>query len=319
MEGEQFMDMAINCLLFAIGVILVVKGGDVFVDSASSMARILNIPSFIIGATIVSLATTMPEMIVSIIAAVEGKTEMAIGNAVGSVTANTGLIMAVAMIAMSILCNRKKYFRQCVMLIASAAVLLVSCLKGSLNTIGAIVLAVIFVLFMFENVRQARNNMNEAENSEPIDKKLFFKNICFFVLAAIAIVVGSRLMVTSGSAIATALGVPERIIAITLVAIGTSLPELVTTITAIIKKESALSIGNIIGANIIDLSLILPMCSLVSGKPLPVSVQSATVDIPVCLGFTLFATIPLLIRQKSSRIQGLIMLVGYVVYILLVI
>ena len=106
------------------------------------------------------------------------------------------------------------------------------------------------------------------------------------------------------------------VIAVTMIAVGTSLPELVTTVTAIIKKESALSVGNIIGANIIDLSLILPVCSLISGQALPVGTESAHLDIPVCLGVTLIAVIPLMVRQKSSRLQGYLMLGCYAAYLL---
>ena len=140
--------MFICCLLFAVGVALVVKGGDAFVDAASWIAKALAIPSFIIGATIVSLATTMPEMIVSVMAAVDGKTDMAIGNAVGSVIANTGLIMSIAMIAMSIACSRKKYLAQCLMLVLSAAVLLIGCRGGELSILWSVVLVVIFIVFM---------------------------------------------------------------------------------------------------------------------------------------------------------------------------
>ena len=132
---------------------------------------------------------------------------------------------------------------------------------------------------------------------------------------AAAIVVGSRFLVNGGSDLATLLGVPERIVAVTVVAIGTSIPELVTTITAVRKKEYGLSVGNIVGANLIDLSLILPLCSIVSGQRLPVSEQSAFIDIPVCLGVTLVAIVPLLIRRKASRIQGILLLVAYVTYL----
>ena len=313
------MEIFVTCLLFALSIVLVVKGGDVFVNASSWIAKALNIPTFIIGATIVSLATTMPEMIVSLIAASEGKTDMAIGNAVGSVTANTALIMAVAMISMYIACSRKKYLRQILLLIATASMLVISCQNGELSVIGSIVLAVIFILFMIQNVISAKSEDNESASYVSVNKKKLIKNICLFIIGAAAIVVGSRLMVNSGSDIAAWLHVPERIVAVTLVAIGTSLPELVTTITAIAKKESGLSIGNIIGANIIDLSLILPLCAVVSGERLPVSQTIASIDLPVCLGVTLIATVPLIFRQKASKLQGLLLLLCYIAYLVVVI
>jgi len=306
--------------LFLVGIILVIKGGDVFVDAASWIAKALNIPTFIIGATIVSIATTLPEMIVSAFAAAEGKTDMAIGNAVGSVIANIGLIMAVAMVAMNIVCSRKKYLVPMVMLIATSAILYVSSLSGSLSVIGSVVLGCIFVAFMTYNVISAKgektDETDETEKKEPMDKKLLGKNIVLFLIGAAAIVLGSRLMVKNGSVIATdILHVPERIVAITLIAIGTSLPELVTTVTAIIKKESALSIGNVIGANIIDLSLILPICSIVSGQRLPVAQSSIIMDLPVCLGLCIIALVPIMFREKASKVQGALLLICYAAYL----
>ncbi len=312
------MEMLICCLLFAVGVALVVKGGDVFVDSASRIAHALGIPSFIIGATIVSLATTMPEMLVSVMAAAEGKADMAVGNAVGSVTANTGLIMAAAMIFMEIAFNRKKYLRQCLLLIAAASVLLLGCRRGALSMGWSAVLALIFLLFMAENIRGARSEML-SEERPPLSGKAAVRDVLLFLAGAAAIIVGSRLMVNNGSAIALRLGVPERVIALTLVAVGTSLPELVTTITAIVKKESGLSVGNIIGANIIDLSLILPVSALASGRALPISAGGVWVDLPVCLGVTLLAIVPLLIRQRASKLQGAVLLIAYAAYLMVVI
>ncbi len=313
------MDMFLCLMLFAVGIALVVKGGDAFVDAAGWIAKAMDIPTFIIGATIVSLATTMPEMIVSVMAAAGGKVDMAIGNAVGSVIANTGLIMAVAMVAMSIPCSRKKYLPQCLLLIAASGVLLIGCREGRLYTGWSLALTAVFLLFMGENLRRAKTEMKNAQERQSCDRGELARNILKFVVAAAAIVLGSRFMVDNGSRIAVLLGVPERIVALTLVAIGTSLPELVTTLTAIVKKESALSIGNIIGANIIDLSLILPISSLAAGEPLPVSVQSVNMDLPACLLITLMAMLPLMLWQRASRLQGAVLLAAYGVYLAAVI
>jgi cation:H+ antiporter len=301
------------------GIILVAKGGDFFVDAASWMAKAAGIPTFIVGATIVSLATTLPEIIVSVMAAVEGKTEMAIGNAVGSVTANTAMIMAIAFVFMKITIVLKDYLVQCILLILTSGILILGCLNDVLSTWAAIVLITIFVIHMIVNVRLAKRHSaasKEREAEVPKDRKTVIINIIKFVGGAAGIVVGSRFLVDGGSDLAALLGVPERIVAVTVVAIGTSIPELVTTITAIKKKEYGLSVGNIVGANIIDLSLILPLCSLVSGENLPVSPQGAHIDMPVCLGVTVLAIVPLLIRRKASRVQGIILLAAYVTYLI---
>ena len=312
------MSIWVELLLFVIGLVLIVKGGDLFVDAASWIAEVSGIPKFIVGATIVSLATTLPEMIVSVMAAVEGKVDMAVGNAVGSVTANTALIFAIAVLFMTVELTRRQYLTKSVILIASSAVVLLASLTGQFQFWGTIVLFLLFFAFIFENVKQARLEMHDAEKPAFSGKELT-KNLVMFVLGAAGIVVGSRLLVDSGSAIATHLGVPESIIAVTLVAVGTSLPELVTTITSIIKKQSSLSAGNIIGANIIDLCLILPLCDLVSAEKLPISHQSIVLDMPVCLLVVVTCVLPMLLRQKSSKVQGAVLLVLYIGYLIVLI
>ena len=312
------MSIWVELLLFVIGLVLIVKGGDLFVDAASWIAEVSGIPKFIVGATIVSLATTLPEMIVSVVAAVEGKVDMAVGNAVGSVTANTALIFAIAVLFMTVELTRRQYLTKSVILIASSAVVLLASLTGQFQFWGTIVLFLLFFAFIFENVKQAKLEMHDAEKPEFSGKELA-KNIAMFVFGAAGIVVGSRLLVDSGSAIAAYLGVPESITAVTLVAVGTSLPELVTTITSIIKKQSSLSAGNIIGANIIDLCLILPLCDLVSAEKLPISHQSIVLDMPACLLVVVTCVLPMLLRQKSSKVQGAVLLVLYIGYLIVLI
>lgn len=313
------MEWFLAIISLAAGIILVAKGGDFFVDAASWMAKAAGIPTFIVGATIVSLATTLPEVLVSVMAAFEGENEMAIGNAVGSVTANTAMIMAIAFVFMKITIVLKDYLVQCILLIVTAGVLILGCLTGALATWAAIVLITIFAIHMVVNVRLAKRHSAESKEKEtevPKDRKTVIINIVKFVGGAAGIVIGSRFLVDGGSDLATLLDVPPRIVAVTVVAIGTSVPELVTTLTAIKKKEYGLSVGNIVGANIIDLSLILPLCSLISGENLPVSTQGAYIDMPVCLGVTVLAIVPLLIRRKASRVQGVLLLAAYVTYLI---
>lgn len=316
-----FESLPIAILIFILGLVMVIKGGDVFVDGATSIAKALNIPTFIIGATIVSLATTLPETLVSVFAVSES-VDMAIGNAIGSVTANTALIMAVAMLAMNITAERKHFAIQIVMLIVSTLVLLLFSLTGYLTVVGCVILILILIAFIVYNIvsgkKQSRALKSLAhegeEEGKKADKKLILFNIFLFIVGAAGMAGGSRFMVNYGSFIAGYFGVSEGIIGLTIVAIGTSLPELVTTITAIVKKESGLSIGNVIGANIIDITMILPLCSLISGQLLPISLNSLYIDFPICILVTLIATVPLLIRQKASKIQGGALLTVYLGY-----
>lgn len=331
------MDVVLAIILFVVGLLLIIKGGDWFVDAASWIAEKFGIPTFIIGATIVSIATTLPELLVSVIAAAGGSSEMAIGNAVGSVTANTGLIMGISMICLPTAINRKDYGFKGILLIVTCALLYVLCLNGILPVWGAFVVLICCVVFMTENVFAAKKEMPkgkelsdgmtevkaEAEEKDEKSKKSSKREVVFsigkFIIGAAGIVGGAQLLVTYGQKLAYLIGIPESIVALTMVAIGTSLPELVTTITAIKKKEAGLSVGNIIGANIIDLSLILPVCAFVGAKNGGLTVspleQTLYLDFPVCLGLTLIAIVPTLVFGKYRRWQGILLCGLYVAYV----
>ncbi|MGM9618414.1 MAG: calcium/sodium antiporter [Oscillospiraceae bacterium] len=313
------MDLFLPMILFVLGVILVVKGGDFFVDAASWIAERSGIPKIIIGATIVSLATTMPELLVSVMAAVDGKVDMSIGNAVGSVTANIGLIMAMALICMPGVIQRRNYLFKSILMVAAAALITVCGITGAVSLPISVILVLVFAVFMYENVHEARKNIaarkSENEETVPASRKILITNIAKFFIGALCIVVGSQLLVDNGSTLARLVGVPERVIGVTLIAVGTSLPELITTITAIVKKQSSLSIGNILGANIIDLTLIMPLSALISRQALPVSSALARIDLPVCLIVSLIAVVPAMIRSRFSRWQGIVLLSAYAIYI----
>mgnify|MGYP000112700253 CR=1 FL=1 len=313
------MQLATVIILFLVGIVFIIKGGDFFVDAASWIAEVSGVPKLIVGATIVSLATTMPEMLVSVMAAAEGKVDMAIGNAVGSVTANIGLIMAISLICIPAAIKRRDYLLKSVCMLAAAVVVVVSGVQGSVGTVASIVLVVIFLVFLWENISSAKRSMlekHEEETKRPKPgRKEIIKNIILFVVGAAGIIVGADLLVDNGSELARYIGISERIIGVTVIAIGTSLPELITTITAIVKKESSLSVGNILGANIIDLSLILPVSSLVSGKALPISAVSGSLDLPACLLVGCVAVVPAMISERFRRWQGILLLAIYVGYV----
>ena len=315
------MELAIILFLFLVGIVFIVKGGDYFVDAASWIAEVSGIPKLIIGATIVSLATTLPEMLVSVMAAARGSVDMAIGNAVGSVTANIGLIMGISLVCMSAVIKRRDYLFKSVLMLASAGLIVLSGVKGETGMAISAALIVIFWLFLWENVASARRSMKEeagTRNKKKISgRKEVVSNLIKFAVGAVGIVWGADLLVDNGSALAAMVGVPERVIGVTIIAVGTSLPELITTITAIAKKQSSLSVGNILGANIIDLTLILPLSAFVSGKPLPIAETSARLDLPACLIVGCIAVIPAMIFQKFQKWQGMLLLAAYAGYLFL--
>ena len=312
--------LAVIILLFVLGLVLIIKGGDWFVDAAGWIAEVSGIPRFIVGATIVSVATTLPELLVSSIAASKGQAEMAIGNAIGSVTVNTALIMALSMVFLPVTLKRKDYLFKSVLLMGAVALLWALCGDGTLPVARGVVMFAIFALFIWENIRAAKrqDEYSTDEKPEKPTRQTVLKNIALFVLGAAGIVIGSDLLVDNGTLLAQRLGVPENVVALTAVAIGTSLPELVTAITSIIKKEASLSVGNVIGANLIDTALILPVCSVISGGTLNVAASTVRIDMPVCLAVTMIALIPALISQRFRRWQGVVLIALYAAYLLVV-
>ena len=291
------MELATIIFLLLVGIVFIVKGGDFFVDAASWIAEVSGIPKLIIGAT-------------------KGSVDMAIGNAVGSVTANIGLIMAISLICMPGIIKRADYLMKSVLMLAAAILIVISGLAGQMGTAITIAMVVIFCFFLWENVSSALRSMKSSRNVETRRKvegrKDILVNLVKFVVGAIGIVWGADLLVDNGSALAAMVGVPERVIGVTIIAVGTSLPELVTTVTAIAKKQSSLSVGNII-----DLTLILPLSSLVSGKALPIAAASARIDLPACLLVGCIALIPAMFFEKFQKWQGLLLLLVYCGYLYL--
>lgn len=303
-------------LLFILGLILVIKGGGWFVEAASWIAEATGIPKMIVGATIVSLATTAPEQLVSIIAVLEGSNDMGIGNAVGSVSCNLGLGLAVVMILAPMIINKRDFFVKGMLMLIGACILWVLVRDTKLMPAEAIILLAVLLVFIAVNVRSIHLETKSSKKREPIRKKVLAINIVKFVLGATCIVLGARLMVDNGTIIAQMLGVPEAIIGLTLVAVGTSLPEIVTAITSLLKKESAMSVGNIIGANIIDLTMILPVCSFLSGDGLTVNENAIAIDIPIAILLVAITVFPTIMSGKFSRWQGVTIFGIYAGYII---
>jgi len=314
------MNIWMTALLFLVGLLLIVKGGDWFLDGAVWIAEVSGVPRFIIGATIVSLATTLPELTVSVTGVLAGEVDLAVGNAVGSVTANLGLILGISVVCMPSVVSKKQFNMKAILMVCGAVLLLVLCGGGVLPFLPSMLLFVIFLVYLANNVMDARSSMTENRQKHggrrTVSHRQMVMKLSLFVLGIVAIVVGSRLLINHGSRLALLLGVPAGIIGVTMVAIGTSLPELVTTLTAIAKREASMSVGNIIGANVIDLTLILPVCSAVSGGRLTLGRQTTALDLPACLALCCVAVFPPLFKGRFYRLQGVLMLVLYAGYVI---
>ena len=224
------------------------------------------------------------------------------------------------MVFLPVTLKRKDYLFKSVLLMGAVALLWALCGDGTLPVARGVVMFAIFALFIWENIRAAKrqDEYSTDEKPEKPTRQTVLKNIALFVLGAAGIVIGSDLLVDNGTLLAQRLGVPENVVALTAVAIGTSLPELVTAITSIVKKEASLSVGNVIGANIIDTALILPVCSVISGGTLQVAASTIRVDMPVCLAVTMIALIPALISQRFRRWQGILLIGIYIAYLAVV-
>jgi len=316
--------MLVPVLLFALGLVLLIKGGDWFVDGATGIAHRFHLPELLIGATVVSIGTTLPEVMVSATAAVGGHGEIAYGNAIGSIICNTALISAITISVAPGLVDRKSLRTPVAAFFIAAIFYVIIAFTGSFDRWVGIVLLVMFVIYMFITVRQAFANpeLVEAEEAEEESegKNSLLKDIILLVVGAALIAVGARLLVNNGTIIAEALGVPESVIALTFVALGTSLPELVTAITSLAKGHGSLSLGNVIGANIFNLVLVSGMSITLNPFAVPSEKliggmnASLVVDTPVMLLVMAFMTIPALIRGKLSRAQGIILLCIYAAY-----
>ena len=312
--------MLIPVLLFIVGLLFLIKGGDWFVDGASALARRFHLPELLIGATVVSIGTTLPEVMVSTMSALSGHGEIAYGNAIGSVICNAALIAAITIAVRPGKVDPKTLKMPVLFFFAAAAIYCVAAYGFGKFTrpMGFIMLAM-FVAYIAANIHQMKNapaeEHEEEEETMPLPRMLML-----LVLGAVLIAMGANLLVDNGTLIAQALGVPESVIALTFVALGTSLPELVTAITSLIKGHSDLSLGNLVGANVFNLVLVSGVSVALAPFTVP---QSATIfgmnsslvlEIPVMSAVMVLLTAPALVKGKHSRVQGVALLVIYAVF-----
>lgn len=305
-------------ILFVAGLILLIKGGDWFVDGATGIARRYHVPELLIGATVVSIGTTLPEVMVSAQSALTGHGEIAYGNAIGSIICNTALISAITIAVTPQTVDKKTIRTPVIFFFAATAIYCFTAyFIGYFHRPLGFILLAIFLLYMFLTVSQMKGQPQESTGEEEEEERPLWKDLLLLVVGAALIAVGADLLVDNGTLIAQGLGVPESVIALTFVALGTSLPELVTAITSLIRGHGALSLGNIIGANLFNLVLVSGVSVTLSPFAVPASKvvagmnASLLIDIPVMLFVMSFLTLPALIRGKLTKAQGIILLIVY--------
>lgn len=313
--------MLIPVLLFLLGFVLLIKGGDWFVDGATGLAHRFHLPELLIGATVVSIGTTLPEVMVSAQAAMVGNSGISYGNAIGSIICNTSLITALTVAIKPSHVKRKTLiFPVIFFFVVAIFYSAIAYTSGQFTRLHGVILLCLFIIYMVINVIQMKNNPEPVEEAEAEVSRTFLQEVGLLVVGAVVIAIGANLLVNNGTIIAQALGVPDSVIGLTMVALGTSLPELITAITSLIKGHSSLSLGNIIGANIFNIVLVsgtaitihpfaIPSEKLISGMN-----ASLVVDIPVMLLVMGILTIPTVLRGKLSRFQGILLLCIYVAF-----
>jgi len=378
--------MPLNIFLFAVGLVMLIKGGDWFVDSASGVARRFHLPELLIGATVVSIGTTLPEVMVSAQGAMAGSGDMAYGNAIGSIICNTSLIAAITIAIKPGKVDRRPMIVPTIFFFSAAALyIIVAYTMGYFYRWVGIALFVGFIAYMTTTVISMKKTpagqieeLDASEESHDSEEEKGFslkgiiteavvafaggafmiykggiirwigialmavfaayavitivgecrkkapssivREIFFLVVGAAVIAGGANLLVDSGIFIAEKLGVPQTVIALTFVALGTSLPEFVTAITSLIKGHGALSLGNIIGANLFNLVLVSGVATMIAPFAVPSAqkigniAMSLVIDIPVMLGVMGIMIVPTLIRGRLSRVQGILLLCVYAAF-----
>ncbi len=306
--------MLSTVFLFILGLVIICVGGDKFVDNAVIVARKFGMSEIMIGATIVSIGTTLPEVLVSTTAAFGGSAAICAGNAYGSIICNTALIAGISQFFRPANGIDKKSFNWNVSLffLFSIFLFIVQWATGSIPRYAGILLLLGFLVYSAGYVRLLSGNSKEDAPQE--ENTSAATALVLMIVFAAALFVGARLLVDNGILLAQAAGVPERVIAVTFIALGTSLPELVTTITSIIKGYASLGLGNILGANLLNLLLVMGIPATISG--FAVERQTTFLDVPISMAVMLVLTVPLFIKKRGYRLQGLALLVIYAAYCL---
>ena len=295
-------------ILLIIGFVLLIKGADFFVDGASSVAAKLKVPSLIIGLTVVSMGTSMPEAAVSISASLSGDNAISLGNVIGSNIFNLLTVVGVSSIILPIMTDRDILRRDMPINIGITAILCIMLFDGNLSRLDAVLLLLMFAAYMFILIRSALKNRTEAEETKVLS---WAKSILFIVLGLAAIIGGGQLVVNSAKTIAAALGMSETLIGLTVVAIGTSLPELVTSIVAARKGDSGIAMGNVVGSNIFNILFILGMAGVIK----PMTADAAFfIDTGILIAVSLVMLFFAFTKRKTDRVEGAASVLIYIAY-----
>ena len=293
-----------------LGIVFLLVGGDLLVKSSAALASKLNVSPFLIGITVVSFGTSAPELLVSLNAALQGSTGIAIGNVIGSNIANIALVLGLTILIRPINVESKRYLFSWMIMLVSSVMFYGFSMDGIIDPIDGLFFISGLILFISLSIRYRHSSIDEEEIEEGMNSKMI---PLYFILGAAGLYFGSEFLVANSVIIAKYFGLSEFVIGITIVALGTSLPELVTSVIAILKGQSSISIGNLIGSNIFNVFAVLGITTLV--RPLGADTNLLISDLPIMLGVTLLLGLFLFISRKLRRIEGVLLISIYLIYV----
>ena len=302
--------MWLDIIIIVLGVAMVLKGADFLTEGAAALARRVNIPEIVIGLTIVAAGTSAPELFVSLVSALKGTPDLAVGNVVGSNTMNCMLIVGCAAIVAPMTISRSTVKKDIPFAVGASVLLMLLALNNFLGRFDGILLLAGFVSFMVYSLRQAKNGQGDATTEEKQQNP--WLSVLYIVLGLVGLVIGSNLFVDHASNLALALGISEGVVGLTVVAGGTSLPELATSVVAARKGQSAIAIGNVIGSNVFNILLILGLTATIS----PLQIEGiTTIDMAVMLISVTLVWLFSFTRYTVERWEGGLLLVIYIGYL----
>ena len=318
------MNTILAIILIFLGFILLIKGADFLVDGASNVAKKFHIPEIVIGLTIISIGTSMPELFVSIKSALEGYSDMSLGNVIGSNICNLLLILGLSTMIRRIDFKKETRLIEIPITLAVAIIfMIISNIGLDVSRVDAIILIVLFIMFIIYTIIMAlkgeefdkEESDNEKINQKSTNKTSTLKDIIFIILGIIALKIGGDLTVDNAVNLAECFGLSEKIISITILAIGTSLPELVTSVSAAIKGKSDIAIGNILGSNIFNMLLIIGVSAVI--KPITYNISYNKDMIILIIATIILALFPLIPpKNKMSKRNGFLYFIMYIGYMI---
>lgn len=331
-EGDDYMENMMIFVLFFAGLFIIIKAGDLFVDAAVWIAKVTGIPSVLIGATLVSLATTLPELFVSMIATLDGHIDMSIGNAIGSTICNIGLILGMCAIISPIPIRRRFFSIKGFLMLGAVGTVYMMAFNRQISRIEGFVLLILLIIYIIINIFEVYTHKEDRYTVRFQEKSFstaLLKNVAKFIIGAGGIILGARLLVDNGVRIAEILNIPEQIVSLTLIALGTSLPELTTALIAMIKGHEGISIGNIIGANILNLTMVLGTSSIIAENGLNISSrnfeffgkniinfpQTLALDVPFAALLMTILVLGGTANRKLGRLDGVLLMLLYIAYL----